>query len=287
MLATRNEVEAHWLWQGLDDVPLDWGPCVVTLGMFDGVHRGHAQLIARTVEVARNHQLPAVLITFDPHPARIAGPPRNTAALSTLQRRAELARQLGVDAVLVLPFTRKLANTTATEFVTRVLVDTLRANAVIVGRNFRFGAGGAGDLDTLRDLGSQHGFTAEGVALLYTSKIRYSSTHIRSCLAAGDVTAAAEALGRPHRVAGHLTGALIHVSGGTALPADGHYHGMLMIDGAEPRRVDVMVDLQQISISWFLSGGAAMPPAELDFLRPIPRPIATPGTTAARPALTA
>jgi len=240
---------------------------VVTIGVFDGIHRGHAGLIARTVEVARALQLPALLLTFDPHPARVAGPPRNTAALSTPQRRAELALQLGVDAVLVLPFTSTLANTTAHQFVTRVLVETLRVNAVIVGHNFRFGARGAGDLDTLRDLGRQLGFTAEGVGLLHTSEIRYSSTHVRSCLAAGDVTAAAEALGRPHRVAGHLAGDVLQVPTGTALPADGHYHGMLAIDGAQPHPVEVVLDLQHVRIrSSKPLPAAGMTRAELDFI---------------------
>jgi riboflavin kinase/FMN adenylyltransferase len=273
MLATLEDATApevhpsHRLWHSLDDVPLAWGPCVVTIGVFDGIHRGHAGLIARTVEVARALQLPALLLTFDPHPARVAGPPRNTAALSTPQRRAELALQLGVDAVLVLPFTSTLANTTAHQFVTRVLVETLRVNAVIVGHNFRFGARGAGDLDTLRDLGRQLGFTAEGVGLLHTSEIRYSSTHVRTCLAAGDVTAAAEALGRPHRVAGHLAGDVLQVPTGTALPADGHYHGMLAIDGAQPHPVEVVLDLQHVRIrSSKPLPAAGMTRAELDFI---------------------
>jgi riboflavin kinase/FMN adenylyltransferase len=273
MLATLDDAtatEVHRLWHSLDDVPADWGPCVVTIGVFDGIHRGHARLIARTVEVARALRLPALLLTFDPHPARVAGPPRNTAALSTPQRRAELARHLGVDAVLVLPFTSTLANTTAHEFVTRVLVETLRVNAVIVGHNFRFGAGGAGDLDTLRDLGRQLGFSAEGMELLQTNEIRYSSTHVRTCLAAGDVTAAAEALGKPHRVGGRLAGDVLQVPTGTALPADGHYCGTLTIDGAQPHPVIVVLDLQQVRIrSSVPLPGAGVPTAELDFLRSV------------------
>ena len=269
-LADTTATEVRRLWHSLDDVPVDWGPCVVTIGVFDGVHRGHARLIARTVDVARGLRLPALLLTFDPHPARVAGPPRNTATLSTPRRRAELAFQLGVDAVLVLPFTSTLAATTAHGFATRVLVESLRARAVVVGHNFRFGAGGAGDLDTLRDLGHQLGFTAEGVGLLHTGEIRYSSTRVRTCLAAGDVTAAAEALGRPHRVAGRLAGRVLQVPTGTALPADGHYRGVLAIDGARPHPVEVVVDHQQMRIRSGIAPAAGMPPAELDFLRSIP-----------------
>ncbi|MGD9526955.1 MAG: cytidyltransferase [Pseudonocardia sp.] len=269
--ASAPEVhQPHRIWHSLYEVPPDFGPCVVTIGVFDGIHRGHARLIARTVEVARDLQLPALLLTFDPHPARVAGPARNTAALSTPQRRAELARELGADAVLVLPFTSTLADTTAHEFITRVLVETLRADTVIVGQNFRFGAGGTGDLDTLRDLGRQFGFIAEGVDLLHTSEIRYSSTHIRTCLAGGDVTAAAEALGRPHRVAGRMAGDHLQVPTGTALPADGHYQGMLTINGAEPWQVDVVLDRQQVHIRPCVAPATGMPPAELDFLRSIP-----------------
>ena len=268
MLATVHRAAQPW--QGLDDVPLGWGPCVITIGVFDGVHRGHARLIGRTVQRARDHRLPALLITFDPHPARMTGPPRNTATLSTPQRRAELAQQLGVDAVLVLPFTTALAHTTATEFVTRVLVDRLRARALIVGENFRFGAGGDGDLDTLRDLGRQHGFTAEGVELLHTTVTRYSSTHIRTCLATGDVTAAAEALGRPHRVEGRLAGNTLEVPAGTALPADGHYQGLLATAGGDPQPIEVTVDSQRTLMLHGTSLRAGNQRAVLDFLPSIP-----------------
>jgi riboflavin kinase / FMN adenylyltransferase len=255
------------LWHSLEDVPPDWGPCVVTIGVFDGIHRGHARLIGRTIEVARALRLPALLLTFDPHPARVTGPPRDTAMLSTPRRRAELARRLGVDAVLVLPFTRTLATTTAHEFATRVLVDSLRAQAVVVGHNFRFGAHAAGDLDTLRDLGRQLGFTAEGVGLLHAGEVRYSSTHVRTCLAAGDVIAAAEALGRPHRVAGRLAGDVLRVPAGTALPADGSYQAMLAIDGSEPISAEVRLDHQEVRIRSRMPPATGTPPAELDFLR--------------------
>lgn len=248
------------LWHSLDDVPADWRPCVVTIGVFDGVHRGHARLIGRTVEVAREQRLPAVLVTFDPHPARVAGPPRDTAALSTPRRRAELAGRLGVDAVLVLPFTGALAGTPAREFVTRVLVDALRAKAVVVGHDFRFGARAAGDLATLRDLGLEFGFTAEGVGLLG----HYSSTHVRTCLARGDVHAAAEALGRPHRVAGRLAGDVLEIPTGTALPADGRYRGLLAIDAAAPHPVDVTVNGERVCVRPQPIAGTYA--AELDFV---------------------
>ncbi|MDP9442066.1 MAG: adenylyltransferase/cytidyltransferase family protein, partial [Actinomycetota bacterium] len=194
------------IWRGLDEVPCGFGPCVVTIGVFDGVHRGHTRLIERAVEVGRRHGVPTVLITFDPHPARVVGPPRDTSALSTPERRAELAGELGVDAVLVLSFTPELARTPPEAFVRSVLVRGLQASAVVVGSNFRFGEGGAGTVELLRALGRRFGFAAEGVDLLRTEQVRCSSTHVRSCLSSGDTAAAARALGRPHRVEGRLAG---------------------------------------------------------------------------------
>jgi riboflavin kinase/FMN adenylyltransferase len=229
-------------WRGLAEVPPGWGPCVVTIGVFDGVHRGHASLIDRAVRLGRESGVPTVLATFDPHPARVVGPPRDTAALSTPRRRAWLASGLGVDAVLVLPFTPELAATPAEEFVGSVLVDGLGACAVVVGSNFRFGARAAGDVALLRELGARHGFTAEGVELLHTADVRCSSSHVRLCLALGDVTAAARALGRPHRVEGRLDGHLLAVPPGTAVPASGRYLGLLTPADDAPEAVEVVVD---------------------------------------------
>lgn len=210
------------LWRGLADVPPDWPACAVTIGVFDGIHRGHAYLIERTCL----ERLPTVLVTFDPHPARVLGLPRDTAALSTAARRAELAHELGVDAVCVLPFTPALARMSPEEFVADVLVDTLHAVTVVVGANFTFGHRGAGTVDTLRALGPRYGFTAHGVDLLPADTGTCSSTHVRGCLRAGDVEAAAAALGRPHRVDGMFTdAATIAVPPGTALPAPGAYTG--------------------------------------------------------------
>ncbi len=215
------------LWHGLADVPAGFGPCAATIGVFDGVHRGHVRVIERAVAVGLQQGLPAVLVTFDPHPARVVGPPRDTAELSTPGRRAELAGEFGVDAVLVLPFTAELAGTCPDDFVRRVLVEALDARAVIVGSDFRFGARGAGDIGTLAELGRRHGFTADGVDLLSPEGVRCSSTQVRACLATGDVAGAARVLGRPHRVEGRLAGGVLAVPPGTAVPAPGRYPAVL------------------------------------------------------------
>lgn len=186
-------------------MPSDWGRSVVTVGVFDGVHRGHQQLINRAVTVARERHLPSVLVTFDPHPTEVLRPGRHPAQLTTLTRRAELVSELGIDAFCVLPFSADLARMSADEFVHEVLVERLHAAAVLVGNNFIFGHGARGDVKMLQQFGRRFGFVAQGVELITDETgngITYSSTYIRSCIDGGDVAAAAEALGRPHRVEG-------------------------------------------------------------------------------------
>jgi len=189
-------------WRGLDPVPGGWGRCVLTVGVFDGVHRGHQRLISEAVRQARERQLPCVLLTFDPHPAEVVRPGSHPAQLTTLRRRAELAERLGVDVFCVLPFTPELSRTPADEFVHEILVERLHVAIVVVGENFTFGYKAAGDVDLLRRLGNRFGFVAEGHNLVTTDSLTYSSTYIRACIDAGDVSAAAEALGRPHRLEG-------------------------------------------------------------------------------------
>jgi riboflavin kinase / FMN adenylyltransferase len=255
------------LWRGLEEVPADWGPCVVTIGVFDGIHRGHARVLGRAVELARERGVPAVLVTFDPHPSRVVGRLRDVAALSTPGRRAELAADLGVDAVLVLPFTRELAALSPAAFVESVLVRRLHPRAIVIGADFRFGARAAGDVSALAALGARHGFDAEGVDLHHVAAERCSSTRVRSCLTSGDVTTAARLLGRPHRVEGRLDGDLLHVPPGTAVPATGCYVGLLSTTEGVASAVDVVVHGTTV---WVHGAGAAVGdavgPAALDFL---------------------
>ena len=183
-------------------MPGGWGRSVVTIGVFDGVHRGHAQLIGRAVQRAQELGVPAVLLTFDPHPSEVVRPGSHPAQLSTLRRRAELVEQLGVDVFCVLPFTVELSRMPPAEFVHELLVERLHVTAVVVGQNFTFGYKAAGDVDLLHTLGRRFGFTTEGAGLLSQGEVTFSSTYIRSCIDAGDVAAAASALGRAHRVEG-------------------------------------------------------------------------------------
>ncbi|MET0864613.1 MAG: bifunctional riboflavin kinase/FMN adenylyltransferase, partial [Nakamurella sp.] len=192
-------------WRGVDEIPAGWGRCVLTVGTFDGVHRGHQALIKDAVDTGRVLGLPVVLMTFDPHPAEVVRPGSHPALLTTLRRRAELVAELGVDGFLVLPFTVALSKMTAEEFVHDVIVDRLHAASVVVGENFRFGHRGAGSVELLRELGPRFGFTVNGIGLVTEpDSVTVTSTYVRSCIAAGDVIAAAEALGRPHRVEGFV-----------------------------------------------------------------------------------
>ena len=179
----------------------------MTIGVFDGVHKGHQALIGRAVELARQRGVPSVLMTFDPHPSEVVRPGSHPAQLTTLRRRAELVEQLGVDTFCVLPFTLELSRVPADEFVHEVLVERLHVAAVVVGENFTFGQKAAGNVDLLRHLGQRFGFVTEGADLVTDTQpgdnaVTFSSTYIRACIDAGDVTAAAAALGRPHRLEG-------------------------------------------------------------------------------------
>jgi len=238
-------------WYGLDDVPADWGRCVATIGVFDGVHRGHQRIIGRAAELGRERGLPVVVITFDPHPSEVVRPGSHPPFLCSPRRRAQLLAGLGVDAVCVLPFTVEFSRLSPDEFVRIVLAERLHAAAVVVGENFRFGHKAAGDVQLLKTLGEKYDFTSEGVPLLAEDGGSISSTHIRECLDRGDAAEAARALGRPHRVEGvvvrgHQRGralgfptANLETAPRTAVPADGIYAGWLASlddEGSETER---------------------------------------------------
>ncbi|MEQ3555009.1 bifunctional riboflavin kinase/FAD synthetase [Pseudonocardia nematodicida] len=231
-------------WRGLEAVPPGWGRCVVTIGVFDGVHRGHRMLIDRAVRRARERGLPAVVVTFDPHPAELIRPGTHPARLSTLDRRAELIADAGADVFCVIPFTEQLSTMEPAGFAHEILVDRLHAAEVVVGSNFTFGHRAAGDVTVLAELGRRFGFTTEALDLMSDDgadgslgSVTFSSTYIRSCIDAGAVRDAAHALGRWHRVDGvivhgHKRGrdlgfptANVACPPYTAIPADGVYAG--------------------------------------------------------------
>jgi riboflavin kinase/FMN adenylyltransferase len=227
-------------WRGLDAVPQDWGRCVVTIGVFDGVHRGHQELIGKAVEIAAQERVPSVLLTFDPHPSEVVRPGTHPPVLTTVPRKAELVEAIGVDVFCALPFTAELAAQSANDFVHESLADRLHAVAVVIGENFRFGNRAGGDLGTLQTLGGRRGFRAVGVPLLTDGPVTLSATYVRTSLENGDVAAAARAMGRPHRVDGVVVHgdqrgrelgfptANLSTARYTMIPADGVYAGRLV-----------------------------------------------------------
>ena len=186
------------IWRALTEIPSDLGPTAVVIGNFDGLHLGHRHVIAEGRAAADERGLTLVAITFDPHPLVVLRPEIAPEALTTVDQRCALLAEAGVDAVLVLSFTRELAAWTPHEFIDRVLVSGLHSEVIVVGENFRFGAKAAGDVETLRAHG---GFDVRGLAL-DGGEQAWSSTYVRTRLAEGDVAAAAEALGRPFSVRG-------------------------------------------------------------------------------------
>lgn len=189
-------------WRGYDAAPGGWGRSVVTIGVFDGVHRGHQAIIGHAAARARELGVKSVVVTFDPHPAEVVRPGSHPAVLTEPARKAELIEALGVDVLCVVPFTPDFSRLSAEAFAHDVLVEDLHAALVVVGENFRFGHRAAGDVALLEQLGRTFGYAVEGAPLVAEAGTVFSSTYIRSCVAAGDVVAAASALGRPHRLEG-------------------------------------------------------------------------------------
>lgn len=237
-------------WTGLGQVPGDFGPSVVTIGNFDGVHRGHTSVLARMVEDARVAGLATVAVTFTPHPQRVHRPDTAPPLLTGDADRLELLAGTGLDAVLLVDYTLDFARQTPEEFVRTYLVDGVRARTVVVGRDVRFGRDNAGDLGTMRELGERFGFTvrviedvtgAPDATAAEDADRRWSSTWVRELLAAGDVRAAERVLGHPHRMRGVIvhgdargrelgfpTANLAPESEGM-VPADGVYAGWLRV----------------------------------------------------------
>jgi riboflavin kinase/FMN adenylyltransferase len=235
-------------WTDLSEIPPGYGPSVVTLGNFDGVHKGHLEVLSAVVR--RAHGLSpgspgspdgahAVAVTFDPHPVAVLHPERAPRIITSSDQRLDLLSATGLDAVLVMEFTREFAQWTPERFVVEVFVKALGASVVVVGEDTRFGVRNSGDVETLRRLGAEHGFE-----VLVLQDIgeggRWSSSRVRDLLSAGDVTGAAEILGRPHRVSGEVvhgdhrgrdlgypTANLCPQPAGL-IPADGVYAGRLV-----------------------------------------------------------
>jgi len=175
---------------------------VVTLGAFDGVHRGHQALIRAARAAADRHGVPALGFTFHPHPARVLAPERAPDLLIAVEERARIMRGFGLDAVVVQPFDRALAQVSADDFVQDYLVARLRPRVIVVGFNFKYGRGRAGNLEHLRGIGARAGYEVQVVDAVHVDEAVCSSTRVRERLRAGDVRGVARLLGRDHVLTG-------------------------------------------------------------------------------------
>jgi riboflavin kinase/FMN adenylyltransferase len=184
------------------EVPENFGPSVVTIGNFDGVHIGHRQIMRRVVALAREKGCTPAVLTFDPHPARVLAPDRAPKLLMTIDQRLRAMEAEGIEAVFLIPFSLEFAKMTPEEFAERILAGNLKARVVLVGKDFRFGYRQAGNLDTLRALGERFGFRLEVVAGIARRGERVSSTAIRKLIVDGSVSRACRMLGTPFALEG-------------------------------------------------------------------------------------
>jgi riboflavin kinase/FMN adenylyltransferase len=225
------------------EIPAGLPESSVTIGKFDGVHLGHQQLIAETIESAEEHSLIPVVVTFDRHPHSILSPGTEPQALIGPMQKAELLAEAGIELVLNLPFDEYLSKLTPEQFVKTVLVDALKARIVIIGEGFRFGVDQQGDVETLRNLGVQLGFMVKVIPNYLVDGEVVSTSKIRSLLLEGHVVAAAKLLGRVHSTRGVIEHGLkigrqigfptanMSRSAEGFLPLDGVYAGWLYADG--------------------------------------------------------
>ena len=229
------------IWRSIDEVPAGTHS-VATIGIFDGVHKGHRFILTHVVERARELGEQAVALTFDPHPATLHTPERGVQLIMPLEDRLNALAAMGIDATLVEHYTWDLAAMSPEDFVKRYFVDALGVRLVVVGADARFGKNNAGDCQTLTRLGKQYGFDVEVIDDIndLTQNRRYSSTWVRAHLAEGDVEGAAAILGHPYRLRGQVVRgfqrgrqlgyptANLDASQVGMVPADGVYAGWLL-----------------------------------------------------------
>ena len=235
------------------EVPNGFGPSVVTVGKFDGMHTGHRAVISRVLQVAHDRGLTSVVMTFDRNPLSLLRPARCPPALVSNAQKLELLASSGVDATLMVTFDAAFSAIPAAEFMRTILLDALHSEVVMVGRDFRFGAGGLGTVESLREFGASHGIEVIVIDdVSHDHSRRVSSTSVRELLADGRVAAAAELLGAHHtirsvvvhgaergRTLGYPTANLSPQMEGL-VPADGVYAAWLIADGTRhPAAVSV------------------------------------------------
>ncbi|GAC1430481.1 MAG: bifunctional riboflavin kinase/FAD synthetase [Thermoanaerobaculia bacterium] len=178
--------------------------CVATIGNFDGLHVGHQAIIQSVVARARELGRPSAVITFNPHPLSIVAPDRVPKQILTLAQKEELLSEMGVDALLIVPFTQDFSRWTADRFISEFLIAALNVSEVKIGRDFCFGAGRQGNLEKLRAAGAQHGFTVEGIGEVLVRGIRVSSSLVRDAIMKGAMGVVSLALARTYFIDGRV-----------------------------------------------------------------------------------
>ncbi len=190
--------------RGFGDISLGRAGSVVSIGNFDGVHRGHQAVIGNAVEAARTSELASVVCTFDPHTRVWLAPDKPPRLLDTLEQRLRTIESLGVDIAVVIPFGREVAAQPRQEFVRCFVEDALHATQLHVSRDFTFGAGGRGNVDFLQRIAAEHHFVVHVVAAVVADGTPISSTRIRDAIAAGVMEEATALLGRPFALSGEV-----------------------------------------------------------------------------------
>jgi riboflavin kinase/FMN adenylyltransferase len=192
------------IFEHYEDLPCPGNPCVVTIGSFDGLHRGHQLLIEKVRAHAKKAGLKSAVLTFRPHPAKVLAPRYSPPLLMSPERKERALSALGLDFTLVQRFDEGFAKLSAEDFSKRVLAEGLSARLVVIGDDFTFGRDRKGAAEDLRDLGRQDGFEVEIVRRLSAEGMLVSSTRVRSFLLQGKVGGAAVLLGRPYRIQGEV-----------------------------------------------------------------------------------
>lgn len=243
-------------WRSREDITPGFGPSVVTIGNFDGVHRGHQHVFDTLLQEARNRDAHSVVVTFDPHPALVHRPDSHPGVIMGLEDKLDALERTAIDAVLVQDYSLDFSRLTPEEFVVDYLVRPLEAVCVVIGSDVRLGKDNTGDLNAIRALGDKHGFdvvvvedvvgtepdtpSSNGTPAASATGRRCSSTWIRSCLEAGDMRGAAGLLSRNHRMRGEVVHgaargrelgfptANLAADAAGFIPADGVYAGWLV-----------------------------------------------------------
>ncbi|MDY0165708.1 MAG: bifunctional riboflavin kinase/FAD synthetase [Thermoguttaceae bacterium] len=238
----RTIPTAVHLIRDLEALPAELRGGAISIGNFDGVHRGHARLAERLVTLARAIGGPAIAFTFDPHPAKLLRPEAAPTPLCWVERKAEMLAALGVDAVVAYPTGHELLALSAPEFFTRIVQEGLAAGAIVEGHDFHFGRGRSGDTSLLRELCAAAGMQVDVVEPVMIDGEPVSSSRVRQLVASGDVGAANRLLTRPYRIRGvvgrgaargtalgYPTANLQHID--TLLPREGIYAGLAHVEG--------------------------------------------------------